>query len=304
MGDLHELDSCIPLDPSPIPPALQMIATPLKRAAWAWELRLHPDHEFADFILRGLERGFRIGFDYRNHRCTSARRNMLSAVQHPQPIDNYITQERRADRIIGPLPLSTEGVQVSRFGVIPKPHQSGKWRLITDLSAPKGGSVNDGIDPCLCSLSYASVDDAVSIVLRLGPGTVLAKFDLEAAYQVVPVHPQDRMLLGMVWNGELFVDGALPFGIRSAPKLFSVVADGLLWIVSQHGVQHAIHYLDDFLLLGPPASGECRRALATSLDLCGLKLVKAWVSKVVSAMAHNSIHYCARRFYHVTHAHS
>ena len=73
----------------------------------------------------------------------------------------------------------------------------------------------------------------------------------------------------MVWNGELFVDGALPFGLRSAPKLFSVVADGLLWIVSQHGVQHAIHYLDDILLLGPPASGECRRALATSLDLCG-----------------------------------
>ena len=35
-----------------------------------------------------------------------------------------------------------------------------------------------------------------------------------------------------------------------------------------------------------------------------LKLVKAWVSNVVSAMAHNSIHYCARRFYHVTHAHS
>ena len=126
MGDLCELDSCIPLDPSPIPPALQTIATPLKRAAWAWELCLHPDQEFADFILRGLERGFRIGFDYRNHRCTSARRNMLSAVQHPQPIDNYITQERRAGRIIGPLPLSTEGVQVSRFGVIPKPHQPSK----------------------------------------------------------------------------------------------------------------------------------------------------------------------------------
>ena len=35
---------------------------------------------------------------------------------------------------------------MSRFGVISKPHQPGKWRLITDLSSPKGASVNDGIN--------------------------------------------------------------------------------------------------------------------------------------------------------------
>ena len=59
-------------------------------------------------------------------------------------------------------------VHVSRFGVIPKPHQKGKWRLITDLSSPKGSSVNDGVCPTLCSVSYTSVDDAVRCIIGLG----------------------------------------------------------------------------------------------------------------------------------------
>ena len=268
MADLLELERCVPQEPRAIPPSLEAVVTPLRLPVWSSELRAHPDVEFARFIVRGLEQGFRVGFEYGNHTCTSAKRNMLSAVQHPQPIDKYITKERQAGRIVGPLPLTTEGIQVSRFGVIPKPHQPGKWRLITDLSSPKGASVNDGINSRFCSLSYASVDDAVRMVQRLGRGSVLAKFDLEAAYRIVPVHPQDRLLLGMMWQGELFVDGALPFGLRSAPKLFNAVADALLWVMGRHGVECAIHYLDDFLVVGPPGSESCSRALASSLRLC------------------------------------
>ena len=63
------------------------------------------------------------------------------------------------------------GVHVSRFGVIPKPHKPGKWRLITDLSSPKGSSVSNGVAPALCSVSYASVDDAVRCIASLGPGS-------------------------------------------------------------------------------------------------------------------------------------
>jgi hypothetical protein len=39
---------------------------------------------------------------------------------------------------------------------IPKGHNTGKWRLITDLSFPRGQSVNDGIEPDLCSICYIS----------------------------------------------------------------------------------------------------------------------------------------------------
>ena len=145
---------------------------------------------------------------------------MLSAMQNPSVVSDYTSKEKALGRIIGPLgpdALSTLDVQVNRFGVIPKPHQPGRWRLILDLSHPKGSSVNDGIEPDLCLLTYASIDDAVELVLRKGKGTRLAKLDLQSAYWIVPVHPQDRHLLGMKWEGEVYLDSALPFSLRSAP---------------------------------------------------------------------------------------
>ena len=268
MKSLRELDACRPIDPVAVPPQVQVIATPLRIESWRAELRQHPDQEFAQFLVRGLERGFRIGFRYVSCRCRSVQRNMLSATQHPEPIEAYLSKEVSAGRIVGPLPSGISGVQISRFGVIPKPHQRGKWRLITDLSSPSNASVNDGIDSALCSLSYATVDDAVRCILRLGRGSLLAKFDFESAYRLVPVHPQDRLLLGMAWKGRVYVDGALPFGLRSAPIVFTALADALLWILGSHGVHCAIHYLDDYLLMAPPESGDCEAALCTSLDLC------------------------------------
>ena len=195
---------------------------------------------------------------------------MLSAKQHPQPIRDYLAKELEAGRVIGPLGRDASGlnIQVSRFGVISKPHQPGKWRLITDQSSPEGASVNDGVDPRLCLVNYASVDDAVEVIVRLGRGARLAKFDLESAYRLVPVWPEDRLLLGMRWEGATYVDGALPFGLRSAPKLFTAVVDTLLWIMGQHGVREAMHYLDDFLVLGPAGSEECGEAVSTSMQLC------------------------------------
>ena len=72
-----------------------------------------------------------------------------------------------------------------------------KWQLITDLSSPEGATVNDGIDPHFYSVEYTSVDEAVPTAIHLGKGAILAKFDLESAYRMVPVHPHDRLLLRM-----------------------------------------------------------------------------------------------------------
>ena len=51
------------------------------------------------------------------------------------------------------------------------------------------------------------------------------------------------------------MDTALPFGLRSAPKIFTAVADAVEWIAKQEGVGFVIHYLDDFLVVGPPCLG-------------------------------------------------
>ncbi len=59
------------------------------------------------------------------------------------------------------------------------------------------------------------------------------------------------------WEGEVYVDGVLPFGLCSAPKIFTAIADGLEWILRANGVGHIWHYLDDYITIGDPSSGEC-----------------------------------------------
>ena len=117
-------------------------------------------------------------------------------------------------------------------------------------------------------MAYTSVDVAVRTILELGPQAEIAKFDIESAYRLIPVHPEDRPLLGMRWKEQLYVDTALPFGLRSAPKIFSAVADALQWIFESKGVRRVRHYLDDYILFGAPNSMECREALDLALQLC------------------------------------
>jgi len=136
--------------------------------------------------------GFGIGFRHAECRCTSATSDMLSATQNSEVIDNYLKKELSAGRFIGPLDQAfNEQLQISRFGVIPKSHQPGKWRFILDLSHPAGGSVNDGIEREVCSLRYTSLDEAVQ------PETWLAKLS------VYRLHPEDRPLL---WKRNLYAD--------------------------------------------------------------------------------------------------
>ena len=40
----------------------------------------------------------------------------------------------------------------------------------------------------------------------------------------------------MSWNGQLYIDTVVPFGLRSAPKVFSAVADAVEWVPLQFGV--------------------------------------------------------------------
>lgn len=137
--------------------------------------------------------------------------------------------------------------------------------MIVDLSYPNGRSVNDCIPSEVCSLRYPSVDDAVQFILSLGRYTQLVKIDLKNAYRILPVHPEDRQLLGVSWEGYTFVDQCLPFGLRSAPKIFTAFADTLAWVLHRQGVRFLIHYLDDFLIFGSPFSGEGQHSLQVAL---------------------------------------
>ena len=252
-----------------LPSPLRRIKTPLHPEAWERLLKDHPDKGFTQYLLHGVREGFRIGFQG-SGRCRQAKRNLRSAYEHPLVVDAYLRREVELERMVR-LPAAEARaipwLQVSPIGVIPKRNRPNAWRLIVDLSSPEGHSVNDGVDRAECSIKYASIDDAVRMIRALGAGTLMAKADLKEAYRMVPVQPEDRPLLAMKWKEAIFIDTALPFGLRSAPKI-SALADGLLWILHNTGTDQSLHYLDDFLILGQPNTPECVGALQTFMTLC------------------------------------
>ena len=266
--DLLKLEECVRSSPRQIPPQACVVTTPLSYAQWQEALALHPDRLFVQYLLTGISQGFRIGYD-RSSSLRQSQGNMQSAIRHSEPVVEYLETEIRAGRVVGPLD-DMPFVKTSRFEVIPKRSQQGKWRLILDLSSPHNNSVNDGISKELCSVKYATVDQAVANILRLGRHTQLAKMDIEHAYRNVPINPDDRDLLGMNWGGKLYIDTVLPFGLRSAPKIFAALADALEWVLEQNGVSVVIHYLDDFLVMGPCGSDQCKRSLEIMIRVCKL----------------------------------
>ncbi len=250
------------LDPWPHCP------TPNRLAALARFLQSHPDQQFADFILGGLTTGFRVGFSAdRGRALGTTSRNHPSTAECPGAISRYIAEESTAGRMVGPLPNSIAShIHCSSIGLLLKGSNSGKWRMIVDVSHPLLRSVNDGIGTDQCSLQYTSMDEALRFVQCLGPGTLLLKVGLKSAYRMVPVYPLDRYLLGMRWEGCLYVDMALPFGLRSAPILFTAVANAVGWALTKAGAPFLVHYLDDFLFFAPPSDSRPLALRHTVLD--------------------------------------
>ena len=210
-GQLVQMSLC--RRPWTVPVALQECRSPLRVEEWGKMLSEHPDKPLVQYILQGISEGFRIGFRYGNSHLKLAS-NLLSAKTNLQVVMAYLQEEVGLNRVVGPLPMgSIPGIHISSFGVIPKGHMLGGWRLIVDLE--------------LCSLSNITVDMVGKLAAALGRKSLLAKLDIKSAYRIVSVHPEDRPLRGMEWKGELYVDTCLPFGLRSTPRIFTALVDAL-----------------------------------------------------------------------------
>ena len=85
----------------------------------------------------------------------------------------------------------------------------------------------------------------------------MIKQDFADAFRQVPVSPEDTPLLGFSVNGRFYAERFLPFGLRTAPYLFSLLAKLFHWLLEQRlqnlvGGAQVVYYLDDFIVLLPP----------------------------------------------------
>ena len=75
--------------------------SPLVVERWAALLDTHPDRDFVAYIINGISKGFRIGYDY-SKKAGRATSNLLLASQNPEVVTRYIQEEVGLGRVIGP----------------------------------------------------------------------------------------------------------------------------------------------------------------------------------------------------------
>ena len=88
-----------------------------------------------------------------------------------------------------------------------------------------------------------------SLRALIPPLAWMAKLDLRDAYLHVPVQEKFQKFLSFVFRGEVFQFLALPFGLSSAPFIFTRIVQFPVEILRKQGV-NVIAYLDDLIMWG------------------------------------------------------
>lgn len=117
------------------------------------------------------------------------------------------------------------------------PKKDGSWRAVLDLKW-----VNKFI-----TKRRFRMETLRSILDSLRHLDFLVSLDLREAYLHIPIHPSHRRFLRFCYHNNHFQYRALPFGLSSAPRVFTKIMISLVaqWRLS--GI-HVHPYLDDLLL--------------------------------------------------------
>ena len=122
--------------------------------------------------------------------------------------------------------------------LVPKKN-SDKWRMIHNL---KRFNKRHMAPPPKFRLLTVS-----NLLHIIDPGDYLVSLDLSDAYLHVPIHPDHRKYLRFIFQGKHYQWKVLPFGISTAPWLFTRVTKPLVAYLHSRGINFHM-YLDDCLI--------------------------------------------------------
>ena len=230
--------------------------TPINITNLKSELSQHPDQEFVNYLCSGLSYGFDTMISD-IHVPTKECRNLRSALDNPETVNNLIESELSKGFLEGPFDTPPfDKYRVSPIGVAVGKY-SGKPRLIVDLSSPHDNllhnSVNDMIDKDSCSLNYVRIDDAINMIQSLGQGTTMCKTDIADAFKLMPILPSQWHMYCIKWSNKYYYYTRLAFGCRSSPRIFDTLSQAVCWIAqNNYGIEYILHLLDDFITFQCP----------------------------------------------------
>lgn len=116
-----------------MPEGTHKIQSPMDVEAWSSLLEGHPGLWFRNYVLQGVTEGFRIGYHGEQSRLQAKGNNLVSAEEHPEVVDKYLTEEIALERVarMGSVQQARQlGIHCSPFRAITKKHRPNKWSLI------------------------------------------------------------------------------------------------------------------------------------------------------------------------------
>ena len=206
-----------------------------------------PDKLLLEAICNDVKFGAHIG-------CAPPFRNPTSATNAPSAIENG---RRVTDALAtwvakgyaaGPYSPSEVPATAKFSGLMAREKPSGDVRVILNLSAPKGESVNDGIDADMFPTSMSSTTEWLRVLNKTGKGSLMAKVDWASAYKQLCVAQSDTDLQWFSWLGKSLKETSLVFGCKSSAGLFDRLAKLVLHIVVNKAgfpADQVCQYLDD-----------------------------------------------------------
>lgn len=206
--------------------------------------------------------------------------NHRGAKEHAGEVRDYLKKQSASATLIGPLQHNPFGdrARFSSLNTRDKKDSTEK-RVILDLSAPRGYSVNDGTPKDFYldqeqDLHFPTVDSLVQIIREMGAGCLLYKVDRKSAYKFENIDPGDVHLMGMIFDQEYYFDTTLSMGARHAAGCCHRSTAALIHIHESQGYR-ATCFIDDMAGGNKPGRAfEAFRALQNLLEDVGIKEAK------------------------------
>ena len=238
---------------------LPTVPTPINTSALSHYLYGY-NEQAASFLLEGFSHGFPLRYDGPQHLRFS--QNHKSALQSHEIVTLKLHKEVGLGRVVGPFDAPPfANFLASPLGLVAK-HEPGKFRLIHDLSFPRDDSINTYTSKESTTVHYETLDSVVDLVKLYGPGSLIAKADIQDALRIIPIRPQDYPFLGIMWDGKFYYDKVLPMGASVSCQLFETFSGAVQWMLHEHfGIVGVAHLLDDYIFVGPPRNSVCMDSL-------------------------------------------
>ena len=131
----------------------------------------------------------------------------------------------------------TNAAFYSRLFLVPK--KGGDLRPVIDLSALNQFVINE----------HFQMENISCLKQILNQNDFTVKLDLKDAYLTVGVHEQSQHYLRFIWQRQLYQFQALPFGLCTAPRVFTKLLKPVITFLRTHNIRLLI-YLDDILIVG------------------------------------------------------